>query len=56
MKKYLVVLTVDFEQRSFYVYANAETEEKAAEYGRNVLENEHPIYRGLSHVYRVFVQ
>ena len=53
IKKYTVVITVDFEYCNFYVPAEAETPEQAQEYAINKLVNDSPIYRGHTKVYNV---
>lgn len=51
IKKYIVVLTVDFENGCFHVPVEAESPEKAEEYATNKLCNEYPIYREHTRVY-----
>lgn len=53
IKKYIVTITVDFENGCFFVPVEAETEEKAQEYATNKLCNEYPIYREHTTVYNV---
>lgn len=53
IKRYIVVITVDFENGCFYVPVEAETPEKAEEYAINMLVNDTPIYRGHTRIYNV---
>lgn len=53
IKKYIVVITVDFEYCNFFVPVEAETPEQAQEYAVNMLVNDTPIYRGHTKVYNV---
>lgn len=53
---YIVVLLVSGVAESYYVDVDADTAEQAAEYGKNMLENEWPMYAGKTVVRRTLEQ